>query len=197
MKNKTLVLIALALVVLLGGAYALYQNLSQDVSAGQLAVPPSVPQESHVPDTAPDPMPNGLSVPDFTVYDRDGNPVRLSDYAGKPIILNFWSSKCGPCRREMPLFQEAFDKYQDQIQFVMVNVTDGSWDTLASAQKYLTEGGYTFPALFDTDEEASMAYRVRSLPSTFLVDKNGNLVGYHPGMMTEPMLQQAIEAVLK
>lgn len=76
------------------------------------------------------------------------------------MVLNFWSSRCGPCQTEMPDFHEAYLELGQDLHFLMVNVTDGSWDTEESASSFLEEEGYTFPALYDTDSSATgpMAY---------------------------------------
>ena len=68
--------------------------------------------------------------PDFTVYDLEGNEVHLTDFFGKPIIVNFWASWCGPCKMEMPDFDVAYNTYKDDIVFLMVNMTDGSRETV-------------------------------------------------------------------
>ena len=82
-----------------------------------------------------------MTAPDFTVYDLDGNPVSLSDYFGKPIVLNFWASWCGPCKMELPDFQETYDELGGDVQFLIVNLTDGSRETVETASAYLKEQG--------------------------------------------------------
>ncbi|MBQ4347432.1 MAG: TlpA family protein disulfide reductase, partial [Firmicutes bacterium] len=86
--------------------------------------------------------------PDFTVYDSEGNAVMLSDFIGKPIVLNFWASWCGPCKMEMPEFNEAYAELGEDIQFLMVNVTTGR-ETQESASAFIEENGYSFPVFYD------------------------------------------------
>ena len=199
MKNKTLLIIILVFVLLLGGAYVLYNNLSGGLSMDQISsvgggeakpqsTAPSAPSDATEPPK--------IAAPEFTVYDGDGTPVRFSQFVGKPIILNFWSSNCGPCRMEMPDFQDAFERYGDQIQFLMVNVTDGSWDTRDSAGKFVEKNGFTFPVFYDTDVNAAGIYGIRSLPSTYFIDSEGYLTAYARGMLRADSLEKAIGDLL-
>ena len=101
MKNKkTLIILILAFVVLLGGAYILYSQLGESQTPDQLSVEQ---QESNETEENQKTL-----APDFTVYDADGNQVKLHDFIGKPIVLNFWASWCGPCQMEMPDFHEKY-----------------------------------------------------------------------------------------
>lgn len=149
-QKKILFGLLLAFALLLGGAYALYTRLGQSMAPGRLAG-----EEPAASEGASGSASQRTPAPDFTVYDGEGNEVHLSDYAGKPVVLNFWSSRCGPCQTEMPDFHEAYLELGQDLHFLMVNVTDGSWDTEESASSFLEEEGYTFPALYDTDSSAT------------------------------------------
>lgn len=133
----------------------------------------------------------GTAAPDFTVLDENGEAVSLSDYAGKPIVLNFWASWCYYCKVEMPDFDEAYQNHPE-IQFMMVNVTDGSQETMESAQNFLAEAGYEFPVFFDTELDAAMTYGATGLPMTVFIDAEGNLVTYARGMLKAEQLEQGI-----
>ena len=140
------------------------------------------------------PVQDTVSAPDFTVYDAEGNPVKLSDFFGKPIVLNFWASWCGPCRMEMPHFEKAYQEMGEDIQFVMVNMTIDR-ETQQSAQDFLDETGYTFPVLFDTTGDAAIAYGTYSLPMSVFIDANGNVQDLAIGAIDEATLLSKIDKI--
>ena len=126
---------------------------------------------------------------DFTAFDTNSDPVKLSDYLGKPIVLNFWASWCGPCKSEMPAFQKAYEEFGDQVQFVMVNVGE----TTDEAEAFLAATDYTFPVLFDVNGQAAYAYQLSAIPASFFIGADGKLVYSHVGAMSESDLLEAIE----
>ena len=159
----------------------------------------SSPQDSSTPDageTEDTPAnPNTVPALDFTFYHADGSSAKLSDYFGKPIVLNFWSSNCGPCRSEMPDFQRAHEELGEAVTFLMVNVTDGYWDTVESASSYVAEEGFTFPVFYDTDNHAAYTYGVTGLPTTYLIDAAGELAAYRSGAMSYDILMSGIDLI--
>ncbi len=192
-NKKVLLILVLVFVLLMGGAYVLYTQMSQGMDHPQLATQPqqtqpagaSVPTETQAPPVAPD----------FTVYDREGNAVKLSDYAGKPIVLNFWASWCGPCQIEMPDFQEKFEALGEDIQFLMVNMTDGSRETVDIASAFIEEKGFTFPVLYDTDLDAANTYGAYSLPTTYFIDSQGSAIARATGAIDGDTLQRGIDMI--
>jgi len=130
--------------------------------------------------------------PDFTVYDADGNAVKLSDFAGKTVVINFWASWCPYCVQEMPDFQKVSDEYTDVV-FMMINVTDGSRETMEKAKAHVEKNSFTFPVYYDTDLDADSAYGISSLPSTFVVNADGKIVGRALGMIDGDALRNALE----
>lgn len=139
---------------------------------------------------------NGLA-PDFTVLDLEGNSVKLSDYFGKPIIINFWATWCGPCKSELPAFSNMYEKYKDEVHFLFVNLTDGSRETIEGVTQFMEEEGYTFPVYFDTTMQAATTYGAYSIPMTFLIDDEGVPVHYQAGAMPEEAIEQFIEILIE
>ena len=187
-----LVVIVLLLAVLITGAYVLYNRLSPMMN-NQLGGQPAatVPAEGEEA-TEPEKVP----MPDFTVYNADGEKFKLSDFQGKPVILNFWATWCGYCKMEMPDFQKAYEKYGDQIHFLMIDITDGQQETFEKASAYVEQEGFTFPVYYDMDWEVQRAYQVSSLPMTFFVDAEGNHVAYRRGALNADLLQVGIDLLL-
>lgn len=135
------------------------------------------------------------TAPDFTVYDKDGAAVSLSDFVGKPVVLNFWASWCGPCKNEMPDFDEVYKQYGDDVVFLMVNITDGTNETVDSASSFIQSAGYTFPVYYDTELAAVSVYGVSSIPMTFFIDANGDVAAYHTGTMSKDLLLSGINMI--
>ena len=179
----------LVFAVVIVGAWVLYDRLSGQTDLPGLATVAgeTVPEET---ENQADPA------PDFTVYDLAGDPHRLSDFVGKPVILNFWASWCGPCKSEMPEFQKFYEAYGDRLHFMLVNLTDGAQETVDSAAGYIAGEGYTFPVYFDTDMDAAYQYGVQAVPVTYFIDAAGNLMAYAQGALNEAMLQQGVDLLL-
>ena len=201
MKSKKILLVLSGIfVALMVGAGVLYSMLADSVKPGaEISAKPMTEQTA--PQKAEDtstqqtqPQEEALPAPDFTVYDGEGDPVKLSDYLGKPIVLNFWASWCGPCQMEMPHFEQAYLDMGEQIQFVMVNMTGGR-ETQKSAQDFLDETGYTFPVFFDLDMDAAYAYGVYSLPMTVFIDEAGNVQDLAIGAIDEATLLSKIGTI--
>ena len=133
-----------------------------------------------------------FTLPDFEVLDQKGNTVKLSDFYGKPVLLNFWATWCPSCKVEMPDLQKAYETYGEEICFVMVNLTDGSRDTVEGVKAFLADNGYTFPVYFDTQSLAAMAYGVRSIPTTYLISAEGKILGGKSGSLSVAEIEAAM-----
>ena len=195
MNQKRVLAVCAALVAVLIAASLLYNALLDKVDTAGLATvatvaPTTEPAaettgETVVPTEEPD-----YSAPDFTVLDWEGNERKLSEFVGKPIVLNFWASWCGPCKNEMPDFEEAFKQYGEEIHFLMVNCTAG--DSMEDAKALIEDRGYTFPVYFDTTNEASYVYGASSIPMTFFIDAAGDLITYGRGALSAELLEKGI-----
>ena len=200
-KKRIVFVLALIFVLLLGGAYTLYGWLGQGLEHNQLTVesPQSQAADSgqaaESGEAAESAEPELVAAPDFTVYDKEGNPVQLYDYTGKPLVLNFWASWCGPCQMEMPHFEDKYQELGEEVQFLMVNMTDGSRETVDSASAFIEQQGYTFPVLYDTDSDAALTYGAYSLPTTYFIDADGYAVARATGAIDAETLQQGIDLI--
>lgn len=189
-SKKRLLLIILVLIMLMAGAYILYNTMSSNYAAQQI----SVNNQEHEEKTTES---GNAMVPDFKILDVDGNERQFHSFLGKPIVLNFWASWCGPCQMEMPDFEQAYINYGDEVNFVMVNVTDGSRETKEIAEEFIAQKGYTFPVFYDTAQEAAYAYAVYSLPTTYFIDAEGNAVAWAKGAINADALQEGLNAIMK
>lgn len=191
-------ILVLVFIFILGGAGILYKQLGQELAPDLLAT--QVPQEtesteSSTPTTHEDESEKILA-PDFTVYDLDGNEAHLSDFIGKPVVVNFWASWCRPCKMEMPDFNEKYLEIGEQVQFLIINMTDGSRETVETAASFIAEQGYSFPVFYDTDQDAATTYGVYSLPTTYFIDAEGCAIAQATGAIDEQTLQRGIDMII-
>lgn len=197
MNKKKIIIIALCTVLLFAAAIFGYNYLSENYQpkGEDLSGTVSEPEQSeeNEPET---PAEDIIMAPDFTVYDAEGNAVKLSDFSGKPVVINFWATWCGYCVREMPAFEKIATEYSDEVVFMMINVTDGQQETKEEALAFIEEKGYTFPVYYDTDLSATMAYGAYSLPATGFITKSGVFAGGQMGAMSEETLLSYIEQLL-
>lgn len=184
-------------------------------SVGQSSVPESKQQETSNENkpssTEEEPKGNTAAdkkiVPafDFTLMDQYGNTHTLSDYKGKVVFLNFWATWCPPCQKEMPDIEALYKEYnlnQDDVIFLGVaspfseeNKNTREVDK-EGVLEFLEEKGYTFPVVFDETGEVYSKYNISALPTTFLIDKDGNIFGYAPGMLTKDIMENIIAQTL-
>ena len=172
----------------------LTQSGAADSSSAPSVIRSTLPGTSATdPTTQTTSAPNKNTAPDMTVLDMNGDAATISSHFGKPLVLNFWATWCGPCRSELPGFNAAAKQYAGQIDFMMINLTDGYNDTVESVQMFVRENGYTFPVYFDTQNAASTAYSVYSIPLSVFINSDGTIQRSYIGSMSEDLLGQFLE----
>lgn len=174
--------ILLSMLVLIAGAAWIWASRSDpsETTAGKIPLPRQ-----------------GFLAPDFSLQAADGQNVKLSDLRGRPVLVNLWTSWCPPCRQEMPAMQKAYVDFRDQgFEILAVNATDQ--DNLPDALQFATDLGLTFPILLDQQGEVSRLYQLRSLPTSFFIDRQGVIrevvIG---GPMSEALLRIRIQELLE
>lgn len=139
------------------------------------------------------PAQEGQMAPDFELQTADGETIKLSDLRGKPVMINFWATWCGPCQVEMPLFVDAYNKNKDQLVVLGVDVQEPA----EPVRQFMQRFGMTFPVPLDLDGQVSTLYRVRALPTTYFIDAEGRIVRAHRGaILNRPQLQPFLDEIM-
>lgn len=133
------------------------------------------------------------SLEDFNLRKLSGETGKLSDYRGQVVLVNFWASWCGTCRDEMPDIVQTYNKYKDQ-GFNVVGINYGEDE--APARQFVTSYAMSFPIFMDPGKVVAGRYQILSMPTSFLLDRQGQVKEYGPGRIDTPKLQAAIEALL-
>ena len=144
--------------------------------------------------------------PDFTLTDQYGNEHSLSDYRGKVVFLNFWATWCGPCRQEMPDIQALYERYgANDGDLVVLGVANPKTDeapynqdvSQAEIESFLSENGYQYPTVMDTTGQIFATYGVTAFPTTFMIDRDGNVYGYAAGTLTADMMESIVRQTME
>ena len=188
-KMKTFALLGVIVLVLVGGSLA-YNYLREQVEPERTLT--TSDSDTTATDAVTEAYPQAR---DFTVQDIDGNDVKLSEQFGKPLVVNFWASWCPPCKEEMPDFESVYQEMGEQVTFMMVNLVDGSRETLETATDYITANGYTFPIYFDVNQDAAYTYTITSIPTTLFINAKGEIVASAVGAIDAEALKQGIRAI--
>ena len=171
MKKNRLLMRSIILILLIGAlGYTLYSNFI--VSKEKVKV--------------------GSEAPDFVLTDLEGKQHQLSDYKGKGVFLNFWGTWCEPCEREMPYMDNQYEYYKTQgVEVLAVNIAESN----VAVQSFVDKHDLSFPVILDKDRQVLNAYGVGPLPTTFLINPEGEVVHITSGSLTERMVRDFMEQI--
>ena len=172
------IIIAILFAGAITGAYFGYEKLSEKYSPSATA--PAGEKEEYK---------------NFYMEDADGNTVKLSDFIGQPVVINFWSAWCAPCKSELPHFDKLAKEYDGRVKFLMVNVFyDGK---KKQSLDLVSRNGYTFPLYFDSGNSAVSAYGISSVPETIFISSGGKITVKRVGAMSEAVLRSYLTQLLQ
>lgn len=138
----------------------------------------------------------GDVISEMELTDTEGNSVLLSDFFGKPIVINFWATWCPWCIYEFPAYEKLYEEYGDRIQFMMVDLCDGQYETAEKALAFIEENGFTFPVYFDANDYSYFNFGYTGIPASVFVGADGVIVWADMGAMEEDSLRALMESIL-
>jgi peroxiredoxin len=189
-RNFALAIVALLIGIFLVNLFQDQQEKKAREEADQLA------KESMDLSDAKQGLTQGDLAPDFTLTTLDGEEVKLSDYQGKKVILNFWATWCPPCKAEMPHMEQYYEKNakKEKVEILAVNLT--SQDEGEKAVQQFVDGyELTFPILMDEKGDIGDEYRAFTIPTTYMIDTNGLIQHKIVGPMNEEMMGKMVEGM--
>jgi peroxiredoxin len=132
--------------------------------------------------------------PDFDLTTMSGDQVNLAELKGKKVILNFWASWCGPCKAEMPHMEKYYERNKEaaNVEIIAVNMTNSERRGLKGVEEFIDEYGLTFPIPLDKDGKVERMYEIVSIPTTFMLGTNGEIVHKFVGPMDEKMMEELV-----
>lgn len=170
-KMRRFITILIGMAALLAAVWAIYQGNSSE------------PQRIGAIET-------GTIAPEFTAVNSAGEQVKLSDYRGKVVMINFWASWCTPCVREMPMINQIAQTYQEDVQTLFVNVGEAK----GTIREFMNKQQFDFPVIIDVTGKVSGLYRITGLPATMIIDQEGIFRHILLGELTKDIpLQQWLE----
>lgn len=192
-KLGGVILLIVGIIMLYQGGSALIKQESNQINSSQNS-DKNIPQE----ETDDSKDSESVKAPNFTLIDQYGKIQDLKYYKGKTIFLNFWATWCPPCREEMPNIEEIYKEYgENEGEVIILGIAApdiGSEGSTEDIIKFLEDNNYTFPVLLDTGGKIMNNYNINALPTTFIIDKDGDIKGYVPGAMDKETMKEIIEA---
>lgn len=134
----------------------------------------------------------GNIAPDFELTTMDGETVRLSDYRGQRVFINFWATWCPPCRAEMPDMQQLYEEQEVPVEILAVNLTPTEPNE-ESIVDFVADFGLTFPILMDINSEVAEKYKVRAYPTSYMIDSEGRISFVAPGAMNKELMAREVK----
>ncbi|WP_352420316.1 TlpA disulfide reductase family protein [Proteiniborus sp.] len=198
MKNKKIIIITLVIIGIIAASTALglfaFRFLARTAAEEQRKVVEEIQKENNLNKIQmEDIIEIGEPAPDFILEDLEGNKVSLKNYEGeKTVLLNFWASWCPPCREEMPDLNKLYEENKDD-DFIVLAVNVG--ESESAVKNFIEENGYTFPVLLDETQEVGVTYNTFSIPTSVMIDKEGIIRAYRPGLMTYEHMIEMLDNV--
>lgn len=198
--KKGLIITALSAVLIIGAVYTVSSyskantnNISETQNNSQV--------QTNIPDSNETDAPkkpilsvnnNGIirKAKDFKLKDLNGKEVSLSDFKGKKVFLNFWATWCPPCKAEMPDIEKLYQETKAS-DLVILSVDIG--EDKNTVKTFIDKYNYNFKVLLDTDQEVALEYNINSIPSSFFIDKDGNIIATHIGAMNLEQMKSYIQ----
>ncbi len=174
-KNKLIIIVITVVLVVIGMSYFYQKNKEQYSSNQEVETSMMI---------------------DVPFIDVSGQEVMLSDFTGKPIFLNFWSTTCYYCMKSLDFYQEFYDDNMDMYNLIMLVSVNSEKESIESVVKMIEEKGYTFPVYFDTTYQASITYNVTALPTLWLINDIGEIIARGVGEMNASKMQQAVDLLI-
>ncbi|MCL5264554.1 MAG: TlpA family protein disulfide reductase [Chloroflexi bacterium] len=181
-SNKWIVYVFLIAIFVAVAGYVVNEGVDIPLLSGQSSGPPSGVG------------PNvGMLAPDFTLKDPQGNQVSLSGFRGRPVMINFWATWCPPCRYEMPFMETVYrERAADGLVILAVSIDEDP----NAVPRFMKEFGITFPVVLDTDQSVATKYRIRPIPTSFFVDKDGVIRDMEIGAMDKKTILKKLSKVM-
>lgn len=184
MSRKTKLLIgAFAVVVMLISIWGTYKHISENFVYHD---------ENHILVSTTG---ERMIAPDFTVFDIEREETTLSEHLGKKTVVSFWATWCTPCKLMLSNFNKVYKEMGNDVEFMMINLTDGMDETIEVASKYVKNSRLKVPVYYDLSYSAAHSYHVETLPLTIFIDENGYISNIHQGYLDKEQIEDYISSI--